>query len=348
MRRKYFYHYVAIACVVLYIYYFFGVSDYIYSKKFEKEFNYPLNRNIQPLVREVMLGRKPAVAPINIYPYRFLTNSRKCYTLEKLDLFIVVKTARSNFEKRNGIRQTYGQENSIPGRIIRVLFFIGSDDLNSPVQERLDREMAEFKDIIQMDFHDSYFNNTIKTMMSFRWLYEHCSNADYYLFTDDDMYISVKNLLDYVNDDAFTRLNVAGDRGDKDSVILDNDTEKIILAGYVFNSSPQRFRSSKWHVTLDEYPYDRWPPYVTAGAYVVSNRCMRIMYVGSLFVKHFRFDDIYLGIVAKKVGLEPKHCPKFYFYKKKYSVDSYRDVIASHGYDDPEELIRVWNEQNAL
>lgn len=346
MRKKKNFLYVVFACVVLYVYYYFGVSDYIYSKKFEKDFNYPLNRNIQPLVTEVMLGRKPSVEPINFYPYRFLTNSRKCYTLEKLDLFIVVKTARSNFENRNAIRQTYGQENLIPGTIIRVLFFIGSDDVHSPVQERLNQEMAEFKDIIQMDFHDSYFNNTIKTMMSFRWLYEHCSNADYYLFTDDDMYISVKNLLDYVNDKAISKLNNLGNEGD--SMVLDNGKDMILLAGYVFNSAPQRFRSSKWHVSLDEYPYDKWPPYVTAGAYVVSNRCMRIIYAGSLFVKHFRFDDIYLGIVAKKVGLEPTHCPKFYFYKKNYSIKGYRDVIASHGYDDPEELIRVWNEQNAL
>ena len=25
------------------------------------------------------------------------------------------------------------------------------------------------------------------------------------------------------------------------------------------------FRSSKWFVSLEEYPFDRWPPYVTAG-----------------------------------------------------------------------------------
>ena len=26
-------------------------------------------------------------------------------------------------------------------------------------------------------------------------------------------------------------------------------------------------RSSKWYVTLEEYPFDRYPPFITAGIY---------------------------------------------------------------------------------
>ncbi|CAG5051630.1 unnamed protein product [Parnassius apollo] len=287
-----------------------------------------------------MSGKKPSVAPINYYPHRFLTNSGKCSTLEKLDLFIVVKSAMGNFDQRTAVRQTYGQENLVPGRIIKMLFFLGVDaPPKSDTQKRIDEEMAQYKDIIQIDFLDNYYNNTIKTVMSFRWLYEHCPIADFYLFTDDDMYISVTNLLDYVHDLTA-------------SVRERNKTEKAqdvnIFSGYVFKSAPQRFRSSKWRVSLDEYPWNKWPPYVTAGAYVVSNKSMKMLYVGSLFVKHFRFDDVYLGIVAKKVGMELTHCPRFHFYKKNYSKIGYRNVIASHGYGDRSELISVWNEQNSV
>lgn len=123
--------------------------------------------------------------------------------------------------------------------------------------------------------------------------------------------------------------------------------ESVCYAGFMFQSTPQRIRSSKWRVSLEEYPWNKWPPYVTAGAYVLSNRCMKMLYAGSLFVKNFRFDDIYLGIVAKKVGLKLTHCPNIYFYKKSYTLNGYKNVIASHGYGHPEELIRVWNEQNA-
>lgn len=333
------------ACVLVCVYYFFGVGDYLYSKSFDNEFDYPLNVDLKPIVRDVLSGRKPRIAPINYYPYRFLSNSGKCNTIEKLDLFIIVKSAMHHFGHRSAIRQTYGQENLIPGRIIKTLFFLGIDNNpKSDIQKRIDQEMAQYKDIIQIDFHDNYYNNTIKTMMSFRWLYEHCSTADFYLFTDDDMYISLNNLLDYVHDQTVKN------NWERDSATstVGEDKDNHLFAGYVFKSAPQRFKTSKWRVSLEEYPWNKWPPYVTAGAYVVSNKSMKVLYVGSLFVKHFRFDDIYLGIVAKKVGIVPKHCDQFHFYKKKYSKADYADVIASHGYDDHDELIRVWTEQNKV
>lgn len=324
------------ACVVIFVYYFFGIHDYLNSRNFEEEFDYPLNVEVVPLVEEVLSGKKPSVTPINYYPYRFLTNSGKCNTIEKLDLFIVVKSAMQNFGHRMAIRLTYGQEDLIPGRIIKTLFFLGIEDgyPKSALQKQIDEEMVKFKDIIQMDFRDSYYNNTIKTMMSFRWLYEHCSTADFYLFTDDDMYISVNNLLDHIQDEIVPVMDAKSDK------------DKHVYTGYVFKSTPLRLRTSKWRVSLEEYPWDKWPPYITAGAYLVSNKSMKVLYVGCLFVKHFRFDDVYLGIVAKKVGIVPEHCSKFHFYKKEYDKEGYRDIIASHGYGDHDELIRVWNEQN--
>ncbi|XP_013187892.2 beta-1,3-galactosyltransferase brn [Amyelois transitella] len=346
-RRKYKVLLCPFVLVVCVLYYFFSIGDYIYSRSFENEFDYPLNIDIKPVVKDILSGKKPDVKPINYYPYRFLTNSGKCKTIEKLDLFIVVKSAMKNFGHRDAVRQTYGQENVISGRIIKTLFFLGIDGRpKSETQRLIDEEMAKHKDIIQIDFHDNYYNNTIKTMMSFRWLYEHCSTADFYLFTDDDMYISVNNLIDYVNDQATNKIQIDKDSNLRSSANTEENGQ--LYAGYVFKSGPQRFKSSKWRVTLDEYPWNKWPPYVTAGAYVISNKSMKYLYVGSLFVKHFRFDDIYLGIVAKKVGIGVRHCPQFHFYRKKYSKDGYKDVIASHGFQDHAELVRVWNEQNII
>lgn len=352
MKRRHLKYFMC-ACVLVYIYYFFGVSDYLYSKNIEEDFDYPLNVDIRSIVNDIMVGKKISVTPINYYPYRFLTNSGKCSTIEKLDLFIAVKSAMDHFGHRNAIRQTFGQEN-IPGITVKTLFFLGIDAVpKSSLQKQIDQEMAEFKDIIQADFIDDYYNNTIKTMMSFRWVYEHCSTADFYLFTDDDMYISVGNLLDYVQEMEVSRKSVSKPSELSNHIgslrvttpALEQDE---LFAGYVFKSAPHRFRTSKWRVSLDEYRWNKWPAYITAGAYVLSNKTMKVLYIASLFVKHFRFDDIYLGIVAKKVGIVPTHCPNFHFYKKKYSKEDYKDVIASHGYSNHEELIRVWNEQNSV
>lgn len=338
-------NYKCLVCVgvLVYIYHFFGVSDYVRSRSFENNFDYPLDIDIKPLVEDVISGRKPSVDPINYYRYRFLSNSGVCSTMNKIDLFIAVKSAMKNFGNREAIRKTYGRA-KIEGKNIKTLFFLGVDGApKSNTQKRIDKEMAEFTDIIQIDFRDNYFNNTIKTMMAFRWLYERCSDAQYYLFTDDDMYISVTNLLGYVAG-LSKATSVVNETEDWEGRVLDRDG--AVFAGYVFISAPQRFHSSKWRVSVEEYQWDRWPAYVTAGAYVVSNKAMKRIYAGSLFVKHFRFDDIYLGIVAKKVGIEPIHCPQFHFYKKRYSKVAYRSLIASHGYSKPEELVKVWNAEN--
>lgn len=328
--------------ILVVIYFSFGISDYLYARSFEQNFDYPLNIDIKPLIQQLMDDSRPEISPINYYPYKYLSpHPGTCLSDDKLPLVILVKSALNNFDHRAVIRETWGGYDNLPIKFIKVLFFLGiSETPKSDVQDMVDKEISQFADIIQCDFIDTYFNNTIKTMMAFRWIYEYCPNSEYYFFTDDDMYISVFNLLQYLKDPfnypKEDKKQLSNERNLKD---LD------IFAGYVFKSAPHRHITSKWRVTLDEYPWDMWPPYVTAGAYIVNNSVMKKLYLGSLYVKHFRFDDIYLGIVAKKAGITPLHCSEIYFYKKPYRDDNYKYMIASHGYSNHKELVDVWNAQ---
>lgn len=61
-----------------------------------------------------------------------------------------------------------------------------------------------------------------------------------------------------------------------------------LFAGFVIHSAPHRHKSSKWYVTLDEYKYDMWPPYVTAGAFLLSRDALQDFYCTSLYTQHFR------------------------------------------------------------
>lgn len=119
----------------------------------------------------------------------------------------------------------------------------------------------------------------------------------------------------------------------------------VSYLGYVFRSSPLRHWVSKWYVSLKEYPYHLWPPYATAGAYVVSRQALIDLFYASLYTKLFRFDDVFIGLTCLKANIEPLHSSYFYFWKKPYSLEGYREVIASHGYGDPKELRFVWNQQ---
>ncbi|XP_048508379.1 beta-1,3-galactosyltransferase brn [Athalia rosae] len=395
---------------------FFGVFTHVFEATYDETFLYPYEGDIHEFVSQLRHNEKPDMDPINQYNYSFLHNIKeKCFDSEygKLRIVFLVKSAVENFERRIGIRNSWGFEKRFYDVPTRTVFLLGQHPESPEIQAKVKVEAAKYKDIVQIDFIDAYFNNTIKTMMGFKWVTKHCLNSKFYMFVDDDMYISVKNILrfvrhptrypDYLKDQKdFKNLNRMGldqhqRRGrratarekimtrrkpgwkthnktkypdvstdvfkgleSETAISLPNTRVKRqifdfelpedvrLFAGFVFTSSPHRHKSSKWYVSLDEYPYHLWPPYITAGAYILSKEALLDMYYTSFYTKHFRFDDIYLGLVAKKADIEPFHCDDFYFYKKDYTKFNYKYVIASHGYGDPNELIRVWNEQKAM
>ena len=79
-----------------------------------------------------------------------------------------------------------------------------------------------------------------------------------------------------------------------------------------------------------------------------SVRTIEIVFAISWFNFSFllkRFDDIFLGIVAYKASVKPLHNDDFHFYKRKYKgALSYKNVLASHGYDNSDEMLEVWRE----
>ncbi|XP_069698586.1 beta-1,3-galactosyltransferase brn isoform X1 [Periplaneta americana] len=359
---------------------YFGAFTHIFEVDFYTSFNYPLEGDIQKYVLQLRNMEVPDVAPINTYNYTFISScDKKCRETDhsgKLRLVYIVKSAVKHFDRRIAIRNSWGFEKRFSDVPIRTVFLLGIDPENIDLQADVEKEQQKYGDIIQAGFIDSYFNNTIKTVMGFKWAVTFCPNSKFYMFSDDDMYVSTKNALRFIRNPtqypeyletpviALKRMkrvqysqeiisvkiapsNSSGERKLQQFLDFELPDDARLFSGYVFVSAPHRHRSSKWHVSLAEYPYHMWPPYVTAGAYVLSREALFDMYYTSMYTKHFRFDDIFLGIVAKKANIEPFHCTQFHYYKKEYNIFSYRHVVASHGYDDPNELLKVWNEQRS-
>ena len=342
------------------------------EKSLSDGFSYPLDLpDLRLLLHRILSGQDVDVKPINSYDYRFtIANREKCRHMRDPAsenashvagserrfprLVLLVKSSLSHRRRRDTIRKTWGFEERFSDVAIRRVFLLGSCDSDSArdllsgstsqeeaksCQDLIDEEHASHGDIVQADFHDTYFNNTIKTMIGFKWLTNTCPDAEFAFFVDDDYYVSVKNLL------RFSRHPFPPDAPEDQVSSFDGR----LYAGYVFaTSAPMRHKVSKWFIPLSEYPYSRFPPYVTAGAYLLSNQAFKELHLASRFVKHFRFDDIYVGILARKIALSPIHSTAFHFHKKAYTPAAYSSVIASHGFDEQEELLRVWNEQRAL
>lgn len=355
--------YLIFLCCVIIISKYFGVFLHFWEKDFYTDFHYPYDGDVAALVQQLRNNEKPDVPPINMYNYSFTINcSLKCKNTQPR-LVYIIKSSLGHFEKRLAIRNTWGYENRFSDVTIRTVFILGTNQ-DVDLMKRIEAESLKFNDIVQADFNDNYFNNTVKTMIAFKWAMNFCSNSKFYMFVDDDYYVSTKNVLRFVrnptnypnylkepvfslNNKLLKRNVLSKERVKRQIINFELPDDVKLYTGYVFISSPHRHKTSKWYVPLEEYPYHMWPPYVTAGSYILSREALHIMYYTSLYTQHFRFDDIYVGLVALKANIEPYHCEEFHFYKKKYDLRGYAYVIASHGYDEPNQLLKIWNEQRS-
>uniref|UniRef100_A0A131XUF2 Hexosyltransferase n=1 Tax=Ixodes ricinus TaxID=34613 RepID=A0A131XUF2_IXORI len=327
-----------------------GIIDFLLETPYSK-FTYPLEVNTRELIRVLDEGGQPPYSVLNQYErYRFkIRNEYKCResreskTPARVKLLLVVKSALSHRDRREAIRHSWGFEKRFSDVPIRCVFVLGVNADDPATQDAVDSEYALHGDLVQADFVDSYYNNTIKMMQGFRWVVDYCSSAEFVLFVDDDYYVSVKNLLKFVrNPWGFSAVAQEDDEAPQRVSAPDGR----LWAGYVFEGSwPMRHRWSKWYLSLSEYPYSRFPPYVTAGAFVLSQPALKDLYRVARYTRQFRFDDIFLGIVALKARLMPLHSDAFRFWGKPSDRGDFVGLIAAHGFQDPVELVRVWEQQ---
>ena len=62
-------------------------------------------------------------------------------------------------------------------------------------------------------------------------------------------------------------------------------------------------------------------------------------------MKSFRFDDVYLGILVKKLSITPFHSKHFWRFREGRRINDMNFTIASHEFDDMNELEDFWLQQ---
>lgn len=80
-------------------------------------------------------------------------------------LLLVIKSSPSNYERRELVRRTWGRERKVQGVLLRRLFLVGTAPEPKEarkVNQLLAMEARIHGDILQWDFHDSFFNLTLK------------------------------------------------------------------------------------------------------------------------------------------------------------------------------------------
>merc|ERR1712062_915400 len=178
------------------------------TKDYYRDFEYPMKGNIESYMEELSRGQDPSVNPINDHDYMMIHQAKGKCTLDldsdddqdkSIRIVYLVKSAMDHFKQREVIRKTWGYEKRFSDVPIRTVFLLGSSkDPHDELMKKIKDEYDEFGDIVQGNFIDTYYNNTIKTMMGLRWAVEHCPKSRFYMVVDDDYYVSARNLLRFL------------------------------------------------------------------------------------------------------------------------------------------------------
>lgn len=260
-----------------------------YRREFMR--NYPLPVALLPYVMDkIVNGTEIPFKRKYTHNYTYLHKPPNCkfYSKKGSRLLILVKSAAQNWYRRHTVRTTWAKLH--PG-IIKVVFLIAQ---NKSVQSMIDYEADFYKDIVQQDFQDAYFNNTLKTIMAFNWAIESCPEAHYFLFVDDDHFVNIPGLVQFLKG-------------------LSHEIQINLFVGFLIAcGEPERTVTSKWRISNENYPFDLWPPYLAGGAFVTSFSVARKFQIAFPYVKPIAIDDAYLGIVAKKLSIRPMDSVHFH------------------------------------
>ena len=262
-----------------------GMEDYLFTSSFR---NYQHPGPVQPLYWLVgqIESNNATILPTNPYVHGYKIHRNTCGAeTSPNDLIILVKTSVQNFEARQVIRQTWGDMTRYRNFSTEIVFMVGWSS-SDEIEEAVFEEHKQHGDILQGGFRENYYNLTIKVQMGLHWLHNHCNHFKYSVFIDDDVYLSPKNLLRYLINPNQYPLN--------SEIKQFNSITNVstgLFAGYkasTINRIPIRFNFHKWYVTLKDYPYTFYPPFIIGGVHIMSRLTIQKLYYASLFTEYFR------------------------------------------------------------
>jgi hypothetical protein len=151
----------------------------------------PLIPEFGPVINDVLSFKYP----ISVSP------CRKKVTVDRT-IFVIINSAPANFRKRKMIRQTWRNhlKDAHEERLLGVAgfaFILGLAE-DQETQNQIEKEAKTYGDIIQIGIPDFYRNMSVKVAGLFNWLYRFCAKVEFVVKVDDDVYINVRNLANFV------------------------------------------------------------------------------------------------------------------------------------------------------
>ncbi|XP_072399038.1 beta-1,3-galactosyltransferase 5-like [Diabrotica undecimpunctata] len=240
---------------------------------------------LQPI--KLLLNGKTFLLPNEDYnrllniSFNFSIINQVCHESNPVLVLTVVHSAPLNFNKRQAIRDTWGQVDETK----KVVFIIG-DPSSLEQQKKIEAESALFGDIVQGNFIDTYRNLTYKHVTVLKYFVYHCPHAKFLLKTDDDVFINWPSMKNFLTYDLCPS-------GDRQTIYCITRTDSHVDRN-----------ESKWVVTFEEYPEEVYPPYCLGYVLIYTPEVVVALYNEAQKSNSFLWvDDAFVtGILFKKLN----------------------------------------------
>lgn len=203
-------------------------------------------------------------------------------------LLLAIKSSPANYERREVVRRTWGRERAVRGAPLRRLFLVGT--ARDPHEARKVNQLLAIEahthgDILQWDFHDTFFNLTLKQVLFLEWQSTQCPLASFQLNGDDDVFAHTDNMVAYLQG---------------------HDPDRHLFSGHLIqNVGPIRVPWSKYYVPKAVTASERYPPYCGGGGFLLSRFTASALRRATETLQLFPIDDVFLGMCLEREGLLP-------------------------------------------
>lgn len=213
-----------------------------------------------------------------------ISNNQICNSSE-VDLLIYFHSLWSHFEHRRVLRESWANKNVFSDIKVRVIFILGKPPTRED-QLKINNENLKTRDIIQGNFMDTQRNLTLKSIQAMQWINDNCLQAKYIVKADDDMFVNIFALTEYLLPQIYKK-------------------EKVIMCSLKENRTSVIVRNpkSKWYVP--EYilkNQTHYPTFCSGYTALFSSDLVPELYKYSYTSPYFSVDDAYLfGMVLGQI-----------------------------------------------
>ncbi|XP_061072931.1 N-acetyllactosaminide beta-1,3-N-acetylglucosaminyltransferase 2 [Conger conger] len=251
----------------------------------------------------------------------------------KTFLLLAIKSIPQNFERRQAVRKTWGREGRYEGGVVvRTIFLLGRSPPEDPdLGALVSFEALHYRDILQWDFRESFYNLTLKDNAFMSWAARSCPGVAFIFKGDDDVFANTPAILAFLHS-------------------LDPTKAAGLYTGHVVtNASPFRDAKSKYYVPVSFYE-GAYPAYAGGGGFLFSGSLIRPLLTLSRFIPFFPIDDVYTAMCFKALGITPVAHSGFQTFdireEDRQNACVHRALILVHQ-RSPQQMLRLWRDMHS-